>query len=230
MKIIARIKTDFPTKFGIPRQSGLVDELVGEIVFEPEYRCPRALLGIEEFSHLWLIWEFSQAKREGWSQTVFPPRLGGRKKRGVFATRSPYRPNSIGLSCVRLERVVLDGEDAPKLIVSGIDLLDGTPIYDIKPYLPYADSRPDAVGGFGEQHKDDGIEVVFPRELLERFPEEKRTAARRILEQDPRAAYNKQLNYVYGLEFSGYDIQFKVEDGVLTVVDVIDMKGEKYKK
>ena len=230
MKIIARIKTDFPTKFGIPRQSGLVDELVGEIVFEPEYRCPRALLGIEEFSHLWLIWEFSQAKREGWSQTVFPPRLGGRKKRGVFATRSPYRPNSIGLSCVRLERVVLDGEDAPKLIVSGIDLLDGTPIYDIKPYLPYADSRPDAVGGFGEQHKDDGIEVVFPRELLERCPEEKRTAARRILEQDPRAAYNKQLNYVYGLEFSGYDIQFKVEDGVLTVVDVIDMKGEKYKK
>ena len=230
MKIIARIKTDFPTKFGIPRQSGLVDELVGEIVFEPEYRCPRALLGIEEFSHLWLIWEFSQAKREGWSQTVFPPRLGGRKKRGVFATRSPYRPNSIGLSCVRLERVVLDGEDAPKLIVSGIDLLDGTPIYDIKPYLPYADSRPDAVGGFGEQHKDDGIEVVFPRELLERFPEEKRIAARRILEQDPRAAYNKQLNYVYGLEFSGYDIQFKVEDGVLTVVDVIDMKGEKYKK
>lgn len=230
MKIIARIHTDFPTKFGIPRQSGLVDELFGEIVFESEYRCPRALLGIEEFSHLWLIWEFSEAKREGWSQTVFPPRLGGRKKRGVFATRSPYRPNSIGLSCVRLERVVLDGEDAPKLIVSGVDLLDGTPIYDIKPYLPYADSRPDAVGGFGEQHKDDGIEVVFPSELLERFPEEKRAAARKILEQDPRAAYNKQLNYVYGLEFSGFDIQFKVENDVLTVVDVVDMKGEKYKK
>ena len=131
---------------------------------------------------------------------------------------------------MRLERVVLDGEDAPKLIVSGVDLLDGTPIYDIKPYLPYADSRPDAVGGFGEQHKDDGIEVVFPSELLERFPEEKRAAARKILEQDPRAAYNKQLNYVYGLEFSGFDIQFKVENDVLTVVDVVDMKGEKYKK
>ncbi len=229
MKIIAHIKTDFPTKFGIPRQSGLVDELVGEIVFEPEYRCPRALLGIEEFSHLWLIWEFSEAKREKWSQTVFPPRLGGRKKRGVFATRSPFRPNPIGLSCVKLLGVITEGEDAPKLIVSGADLLDGTPIYDIKPYLPYTDSRPEAVGGFGEAHKDDAIAVVFPDGLLERFPADKRAAAVRILEQDPRAAYNKQLDYVYGLEFAGYDIQFRVENDTLTVVDVIDMKGERYK-
>ncbi len=229
MKIIAHIHTDFPTKFGIPRQSGLVDELVGVIVFEPEYRCPRALYGLEEFSHLWLIWEFSEAKRETWSQTVFPPRLGGRKKRGVFATRSPYRPNPIGLSCVRLLRVELDGDDAPRIVVSGADLLDGTPIYDIKPYLPYADSRPDAVGGFGEAHKDDGIDVVFPDDLLMRFPADKRAAAVRILEQDPRAAYNKQLDYVYGLEFAGFDIQFRVDGGVLTVVDVIDMGGKKYK-
>jgi len=221
MQVIARIRTDFPTKFGIPRQSGLVSELVGEIVFEPEYRRSEALLGIEEFSHLWLLWEFSKAKRESWSATVYPPRLGGKEKRGVFATRSPFRPNPIGLSCVRLEKVVWENEEGPKLIVSGADLLDGTPIYDIKPYLPYADAHPDALGGFGEAHREDGIQVVFPEELLKRLPKEKQKAALRVLEQDPRAAYNKQPDYVYGMEFAGFDIRFQVQDNVLTVSDVI---------
>ncbi|MBR1852931.1 MAG: tRNA (N6-threonylcarbamoyladenosine(37)-N6)-methyltransferase TrmO [Lachnospiraceae bacterium] len=219
--IIAKIHTDFPDKFGIPRQSGLVPQLRGEIVFEPEFRRPEALIGIEEFSHLWLLWEFSEAKRENWSATVYPPRLGGKEKRGVFATRSPFRPNSIGLSCVKLEEVVWEGEDAPKLIVSGVDLLDGTPIFDIKPYLPYADAHPEAEGGFGQVHKEDGIAVNFPQELLERLPEEKRQAALAVLAQDPRAAYNKQPDYVYGMAFAGYDIRFRVEDQLLTVCDVL---------
>lgn len=230
MRIIARIHTDFPTKFGIPRQSGLVSELVGEIVFEPEYRRAEALLGIEEFSHLWLLWEFSQAKRENWSATVYPPRLGGKEKRGVFATRSPFRPNSIGLSCVKLERVVWESEVGPKLIVSGADLMDGTPIYDIKPYLPYADAHPDALGGFGEAHKEDGIQVVFPEVFLNRLPENKRQAVLRVLEQDPRAAYNKQPDYVYGMEFAGYDIRFRVQDNVLTVCDVITTSDGNWEK
>lgn len=221
MEIIARIRTDFPTKFGIPRQSGLVQELVGEIVFEPAYRRQEALLGIEEFSHLWLLWEFSAAKRENWSATVYPPRLGGKEKRGVFATRSPFRPNPIGLSCVKLEKVIKDGADGPVLLVSGVDLMDGTPIYDIKPYLPYADAHPEAVGGFGQEHRKDGIEVVFPEKLLNILPLEKRRAALRVLQQDPRAAYNKQPEYVYGMEFAGYDIRFTVQDEVLTVCDVI---------
>ena len=229
-QVIARIHTDFPTKFGIPRQSGLVQELMGEIVFEPEYRRAEALLGIEEFSHLWLLWEFSEAKRDNWSATVCPPRLGGRKRRGVFATRSPFRPNPIGLSCVRLEQVVWEGEDAPKLIVSGADLMDGTPIYDIKPYLPYADAHPEASGGFGQAHREDGIEVVFPGELLEKLPEGKRDAALHVLQQDPRAAYNKQPDYVYGMAFAGFDIRFIVEDGVLRVCDVIETEGREWEK
>ena len=230
VQIIARIHTDFPTKFGIPRQSGLVSELVGEIVFEPEFRRPEALIGMEEFSHLWLLWEFSQAKRENWSATVYPPRLGGKEKRGVFATRSPFRPNPIGLSCVKLDQVILEGPDAPKLLVSGVDLLDGTPIYDIKPYLPYADAHPEALGGFGQAHKEDGIEVVFPEELLQKLPEVKRLAAIRVLEQDPRAAYNKQPDYVYGMEFAGFDIRFTVQEGVLTVCDVIPTADGDWKK
>lgn len=230
LRVIARIHTDFSSKFGIPRQSGLVRELKGEIVFEPEYRRAEALLGIEEFSHLWLLWEFSEARREDWSATVCPPRLGGREKRGVFATRSPFRPNPIGLSCVRLERVIREGEDAPKLIVSGADLMDGTPIYDIKPYLPYADAHPEAAGGFGEAHREDGIEVVFPGELLGRLPEEKRDAALHVLQQDPRAAYNKQPDYVYGMAFAGFDIRFRVADDVLTVCDVIETEGKEWEK
>ncbi len=219
--MIARIHTDFPTKFGIPRQSGLVEELLGEIVFEPAYRREEALLGIEEFSHLWLLWEFSAAKRDNWSATVYPPRLGGKEKRGVFATRSPFRPNPIGLSCVKLEQVIRGGAEGPKLIVSGVDLMDGTPIYDIKPYLPYADAHPEAVGGFGQAHKEDGIEVVFPEALLNRLPQSKRQAAMQVLRQDPRAAYNKQPDYIYGMEFAGYDIRFVVQEDILTVCDVI---------
>ncbi len=230
MHIIAKIHTDFPTKFGIPRQSGLVSELMGEIVFEPEYRRPEALIGIEEFSHLWLLWEFSQAKRENWSATVYPPRLGGREKRGVFATRSPFRPNSIGLSCVKLEKVIYEGKDAPKLIVSGVDLMDGTPIYDIKPYLPYADAHPEAVGGFGQAHRADGIQVIFPEELLRLLPPDKQQAALRVLEQDPRAAYNKQPDYIYGMAFAGYDIRFTVQDDILKVCDIIPTAGQNWEK
>lgn len=230
MKTIARIRTEFPDKFGIPRQSGLVEELRGEILFEPEYRRAEALLGIEEYSHLWLLWVFSEAKRsghrnqnsaDGWSPYVYPPRLGGQEKRGVFATRSPFRPNPIGLSCVRLIEVVRDGCAAPRLIVAGADLLDGTPILDIKPYLPYADAHPEARGGFGQAHSADRIEVIFPPELLERLPEKHRAAAVAVLAQDPRAAYQKQPDYVYGMTFAGYDIRFTVRDGVLCVCDVV---------
>lgn len=230
LRVIARIHTDFPSKFGIPRQSGLVRELVGEIVFEPEYRRPEALLGIEEFSHIWILWEFSEARREDWSATVCPPRLGGREKRGVFATRSPFRPNPIGLSCVKLEQVVRESDDAPKLLVSGIDLMDGTPIYDIKPYLPYADAHPEASGGFGQAHREDSINVIFPQELLGKLPGEKREALLHVLQQDPRAAYNKQPDYVYGMSFAGYDIRFRVEEDVLTVCDVIETEGKVWEK
>ena len=220
LKIIAHVHTDFATKFGVPRQSGLVEELTGEIVFEPEFRQPEAFLGLEEYSHLWLIWDFSEVKKKNWSATVHPPRLGGKEKRGVFATRSPFRPNPIGLSCVKLLDIITEGEDAPKLIVAGVDLMDGTPVYDIKPYLPYADAVKDAQGGFGQEHREDGIEVVFPRELLERLPKEKRDAAVAVLAQDPRAAYQKQPDYVYGMGFAGWDIRFTVKDGRLTVIDV----------
>lgn len=229
LKVIARIHTDFPTKFGIPRQSGLVEELVGEVTFEPTYRQPEALMGLEEYSHLWLLWDFSQVQREGWTATVHPPRLGGKEKRGVFATRSPFRPNPIGLSCVKLLKVITEGEDAPKLLVAGADLMDGTPIYDIKPYLPYADCIVDARGGFGEAHKKDQIQVDFPEELLERIPEDKREAAMAVLSQDPRAAYHKQEDYVYGMSFAGWDLRFTVADEVLKVVDVVPMGTENVK-
>ncbi|MBP5280983.1 MAG: tRNA (N6-threonylcarbamoyladenosine(37)-N6)-methyltransferase TrmO [Lachnospiraceae bacterium] len=229
LKIIAHIRTDFATKFGVPRQSGLVEELTGEILFEPEFRQPEAFLGLEEYSHLWLLWDFSEVKKENWTATVHPPRLGGKEKRGVFATRSPFRPNPIGLSCVKLVRIITEGEDAPKLIVAGADLMDGTPIYDIKPYLPYADAVPQAKGGFGQEHRNDGIQVVFPKELLERLPEEKREAALAVLAQDPRAAYHKQPDYVYGMAFAGWDLRFTVKDGILTVTDVVSM-GEKHVK
>ncbi len=224
LQVIAHIHTDFASKFGIPRQSGLVPELYGEVVFEPEYRQIEALMGIEEYSHLWLIWEFSKAKRENWSATVCPPRLGGKEKKGVFATRSPFRPNAIGLSCVKLVRVEQDEKLGAKLIVSGADLLDGTPIYDIKPYLPYCDAHPEALGSFGQAHKDEHIEVDFPEELLNRLPKEKRVPALRVLEQDPRAAYNKQPDYVYGMEFGGFDIRFTVQEQVLRVMDVVEAK------
>lgn len=221
MKVIAHIRTDFATKFGVPRQSGLVEALRGEIVFTPEYRNPDALRGIEEFSHLWLIWQFSQAVRESWQPTVRPPRLGGNQSMGVFATRSPYRPNPIGLSSVKLERV----EERPGLghvlVVSGADLMDGTPILDIKPYLPYVDCRPEATGGFTDRVERRVLEVSCPDELLTRIPAEKREALLGVLAQDPRPAYQKDPTRRYGLTFAGFDVRFTVSGEVLTVVDVV---------
>ena len=220
MRAIARLHSDFTQKFGIPRQSGLVDELEATVVFEPEFRNPDALRGIEGFSHLWLIWEFSQARREGWSPTVRPPRLGGNVRMGVFATRSPFRPNPIGLSCVRLAGVELDGELGPVLRVRGADLLDGTPIFDIKPYVPYADSKPHALGGFASAPKEPALAVDVPPELLEQIPPEKRAALAGVLAQDPRPAYQEDEARIYGMGFGGLDIKFRVEGGRLTVVAV----------
>lgn len=227
---IAKIHTEFSDKFGIPRQSGLVPSLRGEIIFENEFRNPDAVRGLEEFSHIWILWGFSQAKREGYSLTVTPPRLGGKVRKGVFATRAPFRPNSIGLSSVKLEEIYFDEAKGPVLVVSGADLLDGTPIYDIKPYLPYTDAHPDAKGSFGEEHKADAIPVVFPEELLAKLPEELRKKAIDVLKQDPRAAYNKKPAYVYGMEFAGFDIRFMVQDEILTVIDVVDTTNQEYKK
>lgn len=218
-KVIAHIRTDFPAKFGVPRQSGLVEELQGRIVFEPAYRDPSALRGIEDYSHLWLIWHFSEAVREGWSPTVRPPRLGGNTRVGVFATRSPFRPNPAGLSSVKLERVDWNSEEGPVLYVSGADLMDNTPIFDIKPYLPYTDSHPDAVGGFADTHQADSVPVVFPPELLSRLPAERQAAAMAVLAQDPRPAYQAE-GRDYGLSFAGFNIRFCVIEGVLTVTEV----------
>ncbi len=230
MEIIARIYTEFQDKFGIPRQSGLVPSLRGRIIFEPAYRDAAAVKGIEEFSHIWLIWEFSKSVRKNAALTVSPPRLGGKVNKGVFATRASFRPNPIGLSSVKLEQVEMDEQRGPVLIVSGADLLSGTPIYDIKPYLPYTDSHPDAHGGYAEAHRNDGIDVIFPEELARRLPEELRRAAYEVLAQDPRAAYNKTPGYMYGLAFAGYDLRFTVEDNVLTVKDVIEISGNDWEK
>lgn len=228
--VIAKIHTEFPDKFGIPRQSGLVPSLRGEIVFEPEFRSMDAIRGLEEFSHIWLLWEFSQAKRDGYALTVTPPRLGGKVRKGVFATRAPYRPNSIGLSSVKLEDIYLDETRGPVLVVFGADLLDGTPIYDIKPYLPYTDSHPEAQGSFAEEHKEDKISVIFPENLMRKLPESLRDSALEVLKQDPRAAYNKKPDYVYGMSFGGYDIRFTVQDSVLTVQGVVEITEEAYRK
>ena len=220
MQVIARLHSDFTQKFGIPRQSGLVDELEATVVFEPEFRNPDALRGIEGFSHLWLIWEFSQARRAEWSPTVRPPRLGGNVRMGVFATRSPFRPNPIGLSCVRLAGVEFHSELGPILKVRGADLLDGTPIFDIKPYVPYADSKPQALGGFASTPKEADLAVDIPPELLERIPPEKRAALTGVLAQDPRPAYQEDETRIYGMGFGGLDIKFRVEGSRLTVVAV----------
>lgn len=226
MEIIARIHTDFPEKFGIPRQSGLVDGLTGRIVFEEKYRNPNALRGIEGFSHLWLIWQFSRAIREEWSPTVKPPRLGGNQRMGVFATRSPFRPNPIGLSCVRLQRVELHTAEGPVLWVTGIDLLDGTPIYDVKPYLPYADCHPEATGGFAQEVMGHRLEVAFPEELLALVPPEKREALREVLAQDPRPGYqHNEPDRRYGVAFAGLDVRFTVEGDVLLVREVVRRAG-----
>lgn len=220
MKVIARIQSAFPEKFGIPRQSGLVEELSAKIVFEPEYRSPESVRGLEEFSHVWLIWEFSETARDTWSPTVRPPRLGGNQRIGVFATRSPYRPNPIGLSCVKLERVETDGKLGPVIHVKGADLMDGTPIYDIKPYLPYADCHPDAVGGFAAERPEGGLKVNIPQPWSAMIPEGERAALEGVLAQDPRPAYQRDPERSYGLTFAGLEVRFKVEEDVLTVCQV----------
>ena len=220
VRIIAHIRSDFQQKFGIPRQSGLVDELEAQIIFEPEFRNPEALRGVEGFSHLWLIWEFSQAKRDKWSPTVRPPRLGGNQRLGVFATRSPFRPNPIGLSCVRLVGVDLHTLDGPVIRVAGADLLDGTPIYDIKPYLPYADCKPEAVGGFAAQPKEATLSVDLPEELAFQVPAEKRAALIGVLAQDPRPPYQDDPERVYGMEFGGMEVRFRVEEDRLYVLEI----------
>ena len=217
MKPIARIHTDFPTKFGIPRQSGIIASLQGRIVFEPEYRNAEAVRGLEEFSHIWLIWEFSEAVRDGWSPTVRPPRLGGNVRKGVFATRSPFRPNPIGLSSLKLEKIEIDPNLGPVLHVSGADLMDGTPIYDIKPYIAYTDSHPDAVSGFASKPAEYLLEVDFPKNLLEKVPIELRESLTEVLAHDPRPQYHDDPQRVYGMEFGNMDVKFKV-DGVRLVV------------
>lgn len=220
MKIIARIHTDFPTKFGIPRQSGLVEELKSTLVFEPEYRDENALRGIEQFSHLWLIWQFSEAVREDWSPMVRPPRLGGNTRIGVFATRSPFRPNAIGLSSVKLEGVRRDPKYGMVLDLSCADLMDGTPILDIKPYIPFSDAHPEASEGYTAQTITHALELVFPDELLRQVPGNKRTALQGVLKQDPRPSYQEDPERIYGFNFAGQEIRFRVADGVLTVVEI----------
>ncbi len=218
IRAIAHIRSDLPEKFGVPRQAGLVRELEATVVFEPEYRVPDALRGLEGFSHIWLIWQFSQALREGWSPTVRPPRLGGNERRGVFATRSPFRPNALGLSCVRLLAVETDPALGPVLRVAGADLVDGTPIFDIKPYLPYADCIPEASGGFAP---DGGalLEVSIAPGVEERLPQEKRAALRGILANDPRPRYQHDPERVYKLLFAGWEIAFTVDGTSLRVID-----------
>ena len=215
IRIIARMHSDFSTKFGIPRQSGLVESLHSTIVFEPEFRNADALRGIEDFSHLWIIWQFSEAVRQRWSPTVRPPRLGGNARRGVFATRSPYRPNALGLSCVELS-----GIENGDILVKGADLLDGTPIFDIKPYLPYVDAHPEARGGFTEQTAAYALEVQCPQPLLDKLPENKRAALLGVLKNDPRPAYQHDPDRVYAMDFGGYRVQFQVGESMLTVIDI----------
>ena len=217
MKIIARIRNPYDGKFGVPRQSGLVEQVVSTIVFEPEYRAAEALRGIEEFSHLWLIWAFDRTEREEWSPTVRPPRLGGNRRIGVFATRSPYRPNAIGLSCVKLLGVE-KGNDGTVLKVAGADLMSGTPIYDIKPYLPYTDCRPEATGGFTDRTEKRTVQVEIPPEIAGQMDEEELEALRAVLREDPRPAYQDDPQRVYAFEFGGKHIEFRVRDGILTVL------------
>lgn len=220
MNIIARMKSDFPTKFGIPRQSGLVQELRSTIVFEPEYRNADALRGLEDFSHIWLIWQFSEAVRPDWSPTVRPPRLGGNTRMGVFATRSPFRPNEIGLSCVKLIGIEQTKDAGTVIHVAGADLMDGTPILDIKPYIPYSDCHPEATGGFTDNAGDFLLKVDCPEHLLTIIPEDKRAAFLGVLSHDPRPSYQKDSNRIYGLDFAEFNIRFQVTDSLLTVIEI----------
>ena len=220
MNVIARIHSDFATKFGVPRQSGLVEALESTIVFEPEYRNPEALRGLEGFSHLWLVWVFDQAVRKEWSPTVRPPRLGGNVRMGVFATRSPFRPNPIALSCVKLAGIEQTADRGTILRVRGADLMDGTPILDIKPYVPYADSHPEALGGFAATPAGEVLEVIIPQDMLERVPADRRKALRGVLAQDPRPHYQNDPERVYGFGFAGMEVKFSVEGNRLTVRDI----------
>lgn len=222
---IAHIRCDLPTKFGLPRQSGLVAEMEGRIVFEPKYRDPVAFRGLEGYSHLWLIWGFSGNTRNTWAATVKPPRLGGNTRMGVFATRSPYRPNALGLSSVKLTAITPDEKLGPVLTVTGADLMDGTPIYDIKPYLSYTDSHPDALGGFADEFADYGLTVDFPEELLQKIPKEKRETLFGILRQDPRPAYIDDPSRRYGFNYLTYDVRFTVAGEHLTVVEIADIRS-----
>lgn len=222
MQVIARIKSDFQTKFGIPRQSGLVRSLQSTIIFEPEFQNDDALRGLEDFSHLWIIWQFSEAVRSQWSPTVRPPRLGGNTRMGVFATRSPFRPNSIGLSSVEIIGLEKTAEFGTVIHVAGADLMDGTPIFDIKPYIPYCDSHPDASEGFTGNADDYILDVIFPDDLLSKLPDNKQQAAIDVLRHDPRPSYQKDSLREYGLMFAGYDIRFRVQDNQLTVFDVVE--------
>ena len=220
MEIIARMRSDFPTKFGIPRQSGLVDSLNSTIVFEEPYRNPDALRGLEDFSHLWIIWQFSEAVRKNWSPTVRPPRLGGNTRLGVFATRSPFRPNAIGLSSVRIIGIENTDKEGTVIHIAGADLMDGTPILDIKPYIPYGDCHPDATGGFTDTAKDFLLEVEFPSDLLNNVPESKRSALIDVLSHDPRPSYQQDSDRVYGISFAGLNIRFQIQNSKLTVCSV----------
>ena len=220
LRPIARIQSDFSEKFGIPRQSGLVGALRARVVFAPEYRVREAFRGLEGFTHIWLVWGFSQNVEAGWSPTVRPPRLGGNVRMGVFATRSPFRPNPIGLSCVELLAIDYDAPDGPALVVGGADLLDGTPIFDVKPYVPHADCRPQARGGFADAHREDRLAVDFPPQLEALVPPDKREALRGVLAGDPRPSYQRDPQRLYGLGFAGLQVRFTVEDGVLHVRQV----------
>ena len=220
IQVIARMKSDFPTKFGIPRQSGLVEELRSTIIFEPEFRNADALRGIDGYSHLWLIWQFSEAVRTEWTPTVRPPRLGGNTRMGVFATRSPFRPNNLGLSSVKLLGVEHTEQYGTVLHIGGADLMDGTPIFDIKPYIPYSDCHADAVGGFTDTAGEFLLQVDFPADLLKLLPESKQEAAIGILSHDPRPSYQRKPDRVYGISFAGFDIRFTVKDDQLTVIAV----------
>jgi tRNA-Thr(GGU) m(6)t(6)A37 methyltransferase TsaA len=223
LKIIAHIHTDFPEKFGVPRQSGLIPELLGMIMFEEEYRVKEALKGIEDFSYLWLLWGFSEVEKTEWSPSVKPPRLGGKTKMGVFATRSPFRPNPIGLSSVHLEEIRETKEQGTVLIVSGVDMMDGTPIYDIKPYLAYVDSHPEAGNGFAQNTVDYELQVDFPEEILQIIPREKRAGILKVLAKDPRPAYHDFPDRRYGVAYAGYDVRFTVSDGKLMVCEVVKL-------
>ena len=220
LNIIAHIRTDFTSKFGIPRQSGLVDELESTIIFEPEYRNPEALRGLEEYTHLWLLWQFSECIGKEWTPTVRPPRLGGNKRMGVFATRSPFRPNPIGLSCVKLLGIERTEKYGCVIRVSGADLLDNTPIYDIKPYLPYVDSHPEASNGFALDEKEGRLEVEISDEIIKIIPPEKQAALKAVLAQDPRPGYQNLPDRIYGIEFAGYDVRFTVKNNILNVIEI----------